>query len=241
MLTHSTGLSKKGWAFSLSGSRRWAEEGYVPGTYYDGWSYFAAVDKRLGQNHLLSLTVFGAPTENGRQGAAVQEMMDLAGTHFYNPNWGFQNGKKRNASVGKTHQPVIMLNHDYRINNNTTLTTGIGYSFGDRSVTALDWYNAPDPRPDYYRYLPSYYNGVVNPDPYQYQQVLDLMKSDINTRQINWTRLYDANRASISTIQNANGIPGNTVTGKRSRYIIEDRIINTQRINFNTVINTIII
>ena len=238
MLTHSTGLSKKGWAFSLSGSRRWAEEGYVPGTYYDGWSYFAAVDKRLGQNHLLSLTVFGAPTENGRQGAAVQEMMDLAGTHFYNPNWGFQNGKKRNASVGKTHQPVIMLNHDYRINNNTTLTTGIGYSFGDRSVTALDWYNAPDPRPDYYRYLPSYYNGVVNPDPYQYQQVLDLMKSDINTRQINWTRLYDANRASISTIQNANGIPGNTVTGKRSRYIIEDRIINTQRINFNTVLNT---
>ena len=27
MLTHSTGLSKKGWAFSFSGSRRWAEEG----------------------------------------------------------------------------------------------------------------------------------------------------------------------------------------------------------------------
>lgn len=77
MFTHSTGLSKKGWAFTLSGSRRWADEGYVPGTYYDGWSYFAAVDKRFGQKNLLSLTVFGAPTENGRQGAAVQEIMDL--------------------------------------------------------------------------------------------------------------------------------------------------------------------
>ncbi|HEX5651769.1 MAG TPA: TonB-dependent receptor [Chitinophagaceae bacterium] len=238
MLTHSTGLSKKGWAFSLSGSRRWADEGYVPGTYYDGWSYFAAVDKRLGQNHLLSLTVFGAPTENGRQGAAVKEMMDLAGTNFYNPNWGYQDGKKRNASIGRTHQPVIMLNHDYRINNNTTLTTGLGYSFGDRSVTALDWYNAPDPRPDYYRYLPSYYNGVVNPDPLQYQQLVNLMSSDINTRQVNWTRLYDVNRASIASIQNANGIPGNTVTGRRSRYIIEERIINTQRFNGNIVLNT---
>src|SRR5687767_12064822 len=55
MLTHSTGISKKGWAFTLSGSRRYADEGYVPGTYYNGWSFFAGVDKRLGQKHLLSL------------------------------------------------------------------------------------------------------------------------------------------------------------------------------------------
>ena len=74
MITHSTGMSKKGWAFSFSGSRRWADEGYVPGTYYNGWGYFLAADKRISQNHLLSLAVFGAPTENGRQGASVKEM-----------------------------------------------------------------------------------------------------------------------------------------------------------------------
>ncbi|MBK8495053.1 MAG: hypothetical protein IPL50_08475 [Chitinophagaceae bacterium] len=39
MITHSTGLNSKGWAFSFSGSRRWAEEGYAEGTYYDGWSF----------------------------------------------------------------------------------------------------------------------------------------------------------------------------------------------------------
>jgi hypothetical protein len=237
MFTHSTGLSKKGWAFTLSGSRRWANEGYVPGTYYDGWSYFAAIDKRFGQKNLLSLTVFGAPTENGRQGAAVQEIMDLAGTNYYNPNWGYQNGKKRNASIGRSHQPVILLSHEYRPNNNTTLSLGLGYSFGERSVTALDWYNAPDPRPDYYRYLPSYYNGVANQDPNQYQQLLDLMKNDVNTRQINWDRLYDVNRSSYATIQNANGIPGNNVSGRRSLYIIENRIINTNRFNGNAILN----
>ncbi|MCQ6473417.1 hypothetical protein, partial [Vibrio parahaemolyticus] len=32
MVTHSTGLNKKGWAFSLSASRRWASEGYTEGT-----------------------------------------------------------------------------------------------------------------------------------------------------------------------------------------------------------------
>ncbi len=239
MLTHSTGLSRRGWAFSLSGSRRWADEGYVPGTFYNGWSYFAAADKRFGQNHLLSLTIFGAPTENGRQGASVREMLDLAGTNFYNPNWGYLNGKKRNASVGWTHQPVIMLSHDFRLNNKTTLTTGAGYSFGDRSVSAMDWYNAPDPRPDYYRYLPSYTSTWASTtDPVQGQMLQDLMKYDINYRQINWQRLYDANRASFMTINNVNGIPGNTVSGLRSRYIIEERVINTKRLNLNSVINT---
>ena len=66
----------------------------------------------------------------------------------------------------------------------------------------------------------------------------DLMKSDINYRQINWQRLYDVNRASFATVNNANGIPGNTVSGSRSRYIIEERIINTKRFNANSVINT---
>ncbi|MDB5195906.1 MAG: TonB-dependent receptor [Flaviaesturariibacter sp.] len=254
MISHSTGLSKKGWAFSGSVSRRWAEEGYVPGTYYNGWSYFAGVDKRIGQKHLLSLVAFGAPTENGRQGATTKEMMDLAGKevsdndpntrsfesdHYYNPNWGYQNGVKRNASIGRTNQPVILLTHDFRIKNNMTLTTGAGFSFGDRSVTALDWYNAPDPRPDYYRYLPSYTGQYSsNPDPVQAQQISDLLHSDVNARQINWQRLYDVNRASFATIQNANGIQGNSVSGRRSRYIVEERVVNTKRLNLNSVLNT---
>lgn len=239
MITHSTGLSKRGWAFTVSGSRRWAGEGYVPGTYYNGWGYFAAIDKKVGQKHLFSLTGFGASTENGRQGASVQEMIDLAGTNYYNPNWGYQNGKKRNASIGRSHQPVLIFTHDFRVSSKTNITTAAAYSFGDRSVTALDWYNAADPRPDYYRYLPSYTGTWSSTtDQAQAQQLYELMSNDINLRQINWQRLYDANRANNTTINDANGIAGNTVSGRRSHYIIENRIINTQRFNANTVINT---
>jgi hypothetical protein len=97
----------------------------------------------------------------------------------------------------------------------------------------LDWYNAPDPRPDYYRYLPSYQLGSG-----LQQEVLNAMQSDINKTQINWAGLYDVNRNSIASIQNANGITGNTVTGKRSRYILENRVINTKRLNFNSVFNS---
>jgi hypothetical protein len=233
-ITHSTGLSKKGWAFTFSGSRRWSSEGYVPGTYFNGWSYFAGVDKKLGKNNLLSLVAFGAPTEDGLAGASTMEMMNLAGSHYYNPDWGYQNGQKRNADVAKTNEPVFILTHELHINKKTTLVTAAGYSFGTKSTSGLDWYNAPDPRPDYYGYLPSNYAD----DPYQQQQLQQLFSNNENTRQIDWQELYNINRNNIATINDVNGIAGNAVTGIRSLYILSDRVTDTKRFNANTTLNT---
>jgi hypothetical protein len=230
---HGTGVSKKGWAFVFAGSFRGADEAYVPGTYFNGYSYYIGVDKRFGQKHIISLSAFNAPTESGRQGAAIDEMRMISGDTYYNPTWGMQNGKKRNANLSRSNQPTFILNDEYRFNNRSTITTSISATVGIRSTTALDWYNAPDPRPDYYRYLPSYQQT-----PELQQQVLAAMQADVNKRQINWHQLYNVNRNSISTIQNVNGIEGNNVTGRRSRYIQEERIIDTRRLNFNSVFNT---
>ena len=235
MATHSTGLNKKGYAFSFSASRRWADEGFTDGTYYDGWSFFAAVDKRINDRHLLSFVAFATPTENGRQGSSTQEMLDIAGSNYYNPYWGYQNGKKRNASVARSFQPIGILTHDWKINDKTTLVTAASFSYGKRSTTGLDWYNAADPRPDYYRYLPSY-----QLDPVYAEQVRQELMNDVNKRQINWDVLYNTNYASYDAIQNANGIPGNTVAGKRSHYILEERIVNTTKYNFNSTLNSLV-
>ncbi len=232
--THNTGINKKGWAFTFSGSRRYADEGYVPGTFYNGWSWFFAVDKKFGQNQTVSLVAFAAPTESARQGAATIEMMQLSGSRYYNPDWGYQNGKKRNANVSKSNQPVIMLMHDYRINNKTDITTSASYLFGERSYSGLDWFNAPDPRPDYYPYLPSYFND----DPTQQKLVEENLLNNESSRQINWDNLYNINRENNSAIYNANGIAGNTITGSRSYYILGERVTNSKIINFNSVINS---
>lgn len=222
--SHGTGISKKGWAFAVAGSRRWADEGYVPGTYYDGWSWFAGVDKRVGQKHLLSLVAFGAPTENGKQGPAVAEVQQLTGSNYYNPYWGYQNGKKRNANIGRTNQPVFIFTHDYRVNNNTSLVTSLGYSFGKRSSSSLDWYNAADPRPDYYRYLPSYQE-----DPAFKARLAEVWRTDASISQINWAKLYESNLG----VETFNG-----TTGKRARYIIGNNVTDAKRFNFNTVLNS---
>ena len=230
--TTSTGMNRKGWAFSFSASRRYANEGYIPGTFYNAGSYFFAADKKIGYKSLISLIVIGSTVQNGRQGAAVNEMTELAGTNYYNPYWGYQAGKKRNANMASSHQPVLILSHELRINNNTSFISSIGYSFGLRCSTALDWYNAPDPRPDYYRCLPSFQQSET-----QKLQLSNAMKNDINLRQVNWQRMYEVNRNSNESITDADGITGNTVKGRRSRYILENRNIYTSRLNFSSVLN----
>ena len=109
MGTWSTGLMPSGWAVSLSGSRRWAQEGFVDGTFYDAWSYFASVEKRFGDRHALNLVVLGAPYKRGGSSPAVQEMYDLSDNQYYNSYWGYQQGEKRSGRVFQGHQPMASL------------------------------------------------------------------------------------------------------------------------------------
>ncbi len=232
MVTYGTGLLKGGWAFAGSLSRRWSDEGYVPGTYYNGWSYFLAGEKILNTDHSISLTAFGTPTERGKSSPAMQEMYDLAGSNYYNPSWGYQNGEKRNASVNISHQPTVILSHDWKINNLSTLKSSFGYTFGENINTGLDWYNAPDPRPDFYRKLPSYID-----DPAIAQMVADQLRNNETLRQIQWDDLYEINLNSFETIQNANGVTGSTYSGKRSKYILEERVADSRKMHISTNYN----
>ena len=218
-VTGATGLMDNGWAFAVSGSRRWAQEGYVDGTFYDAWAYFATAEKRLNSKHTLNITAFGAPNRRGKSGATTQEMYDLAGTSYYNPYWGFQNGEKRNSRVANYHRPVIILNHKYKINEKLDLNTNVLYTFGKGgSGTALDWNGPADPRPDYYRNLPSYFLGDV-----LYDQILDAYTNDETTRQLNFDKMYRANH-----------INGESV------YIIEDRRTDISQIQASTVASYIV-
>ncbi|MGJ7031147.1 TonB-dependent receptor [Niabella hirudinis] len=235
LLTHGSGFNKKGWAHSYMLSTRYSAEGYVPGTYYRSLSYYAAIDKRINTRNVFSLIAFGAPTENGRQTASVQEAMDLAGTVFYNPAWGYQNGKKRTAAATTTFQPVFMAVHERRPHAQTSWTTTLAYIFGKRKLSGFDWYNAPDPRPDYYRYLPGYY-AVTQPA--TAASLRALLSGNPDLLQVNWNRLYEVNRANWVTMRNVSGLPGNDVGGKRSLYILSNRVSDLRRYLINSMYAT---
>jgi len=235
MLTYGSGLNKEGWAFAFSYSRRWAQEGYVKGTYYDGHSFFASLEKFIGQKHSLSLTAMGAPTKNGRGKSSYQEMYDLADDQYYNPNWGYQNGEIRNSAVGKNSQPLIVMTYHWDINPKSSFQASAGYSFGYNRVSSLDWFNAINPQPDYYRNLPSFdANHGEDPEsfvPYA-AELTAILRSDENSRQINWDGLYEAN-ALHDTVYAG-------VSGRMAKYVVQEYVTNYNRYSMNAFYNTVL-
>ncbi len=231
MITHATGLMENGWAFTVSGSSRWAQEGYVRGAFYEAYAYFLAAEKRLNDKHSLGLIFMGSPSRRGKTGVSTAEVYELSGDNFYNPNWGLQNGEVRNARVGTFHQPRTMLSHYWTIDDTQNLTSTISYMFGRGGSTALNWYDAADPRPDYYRNLPSYYEE----DEYEYGYLTEMWTTSESFRQLDWDSFYNANRKNLYTVLNAEGEEGVNITGNRAKYIIEERRYDLQRFDFSTL------
>ena len=157
MVSYASGQLDNGWSYGFSFSTRQGNHGYVNGVYYNAYGYFASAEKIFNDKHRLSLMVMGAPTQRGAQQASTQEAYDLWGDNYYNPNVGLQAGKERNARVRRTHEPIAMLNYNWQITENTALSVATSVRFGFNGYSALTWYKGEDPRPDYYRVLPSYY------------------------------------------------------------------------------------
>lgn len=235
MLTHSSGLLKSGWAYSVSASKRWGQEGYVEGTFYDGYSYFAAVTKKIGTKHEINLSAFGAPTKRGKMSPSYQEAYNLT-SNYYNPNWGYQDGKKRNARVANIFQPTFILNYEFAPSDKTRWSTTASYQFGKNANSLLDWYNAPDPRPDYYKYLPNYYIYDEQPNLLASEQN---RQEFINNPQLKWDELYQANYLNRTPIPNADGTLSKD-TGRRSLYVLGNDIDDVKKWTFNTNLQTVL-
>jgi hypothetical protein len=239
MITHSTGLMQNGWAITVSASIRQGDaknmpKMYSPGTYFNSSAFYVAIDKRINDKHLFSFTGFGAPIEQGRSSAETQEAFQIAGSNYYNSLWGYQDGKVRNANVSKTNRPMLMLSHIFIPTNDTKLTTTVYFNFGKSSLTGLNWNNAPNPRPDYYKYFPSY--SYMSGDTVGGDLATSNWTNNINsTQQINWDKLIGMNQANLWTDPAQAGNINTTDT--RARYIVENKIEDLKNYGFNTVFN----
>lgn len=239
MLTHSTGMMQNGWAITVSASTRQgdAQRGpkmYSPGTYFNANAYYVSVDKRLNDKHLFTFTGFGAPIEQGRNTPSTMEAYELTGNKYYNPTWGYQNGKVRNSSVSKTHRPMLMLTHVFNPKEDTKLSTTVYYNFGKASSTWLAYNDYLNPRPNYYRYLPSYYYGTgdtINGDILTDQWI----NNTDGIQQVKWDDLIAINKGNLYTLPSQAGTINTTQT--RGIYILQNRVEDMKNLGFNTVFN----
>lgn len=196
MATYNSGLQENGLAYSISASRRWGNEGYVNATLYDAFSLFTAVDYQLNDKNSINATAIYAPSRSGQTTAITERAFNVFGEK-YNPYWGWQENEKRNSSIKKFEMPLLLLSHFYTTDK-SSITTSVGYQFGKQSASRLDYVNAPNPYPNYWKNL-----SAIS----EYPQIdwLNLYEVNLNTANIN-----DAGSAKYFIYENT--INENTIT-----------------------------
>lgn len=235
MGTYSTGLSDDGWAFTFSGSRRLAEEGFYDGSSYNAYSIFASIEKKFNDKHSINFTSIYAANRRGKTAANTQEVYDIKGIQ-YNPYWGYQNGEIRNSRIKDVEEPIYMLNHYWNISENTMLTTSASYQFGGIGNSRIDFngarvedsvldgdgnpfiveLGASNPDPTYYQNLPSY--GIRN----GLSDVYGMYRSFADDGQLDWQRLYESN----------------ATTGGNSAYVLYEDRNEDKRYSVNTILES---
>lgn len=218
MGTHASGMNKQGWAFVVSASRRWAQEGYFEGTDYAANSLFASVEKKFNDKHSLNLTAIYAQNSRGKNSPNTQEVNDLMGIK-YNSYWGWQDGKKRNSRDKDVEEPIVMLSHYWKITEKTTLNTNVAFQTGSIGNSRLDYQLGNNPDPTYYRNLPSYYSNLGDAAGAAAAETYFL-----NNSQINWNAMYLANQNSA--------FPG------RSVYVLYEDRTDDNQLSANSIINS---
>ncbi|MFD0799072.1 carboxypeptidase-like regulatory domain-containing protein [Maribacter chungangensis] len=223
MATYNSGVQKNGLAYMISASRRWAKEGFIDGTLYDAFSFYGALEYQMDSKNSVSLTAFSATNRRGRSSAITEEVYDLVGNR-YNPYWGKQDGKIRNSRERRISEPMVLLNY-FHDSKSLNLIAGLAFQTGSHARSRVGYYNAPNPDPSFYRYLPSFY--INSPIGANFVSADRARTSFMANPQWNWQNIYTANRS-----------PSNN--GKAA-YVLYDDVINdtqlTARINGNYRIN----
>lgn len=191
----SSGRGRNGWAYSVSGSRRFGRDAHIKGLFSDDWTATASVSRRLTTDSWLSLSFLAAPSERGARGASTRDAFGLYGDNLYNPYWGYHDAKMRSSRVRKESRPVVLASWHWEPSQRFRLMASLSYMFGRGSYSSLDWYDARQPLPDYYRYMPDYFV-----DPYVSETIAGAWRSrNPKVTQIDWEELYYVNRSSAGS------------------------------------------
>ncbi|WP_224484143.1 carboxypeptidase regulatory-like domain-containing protein [Robertkochia aurantiaca] len=187
-LTYTHANEKGTWFQTVSASKRWAEQGYVDGTPYNAHAFFAQTEIRL-KRHTFTLLGWYTPVKRGGSASLTKESIDLFGRR-YNPYWGLHDGEIRSSRMRRYKQPFFQFNYTY-VKAGFELRSAVSYTFGSRDRERLGYYNAPNPDPVYYRYMPGFYLSAFSGANFE---AADLARNALmESPQIDWASLYQVN------------------------------------------------
>lgn len=222
MATYNSGQSESGLSYAISGSKRFGNQGFIDGTFYGAYSIYGSLEYRFNEKNSLDMTAIFASNKRGQSAAITEEVFKLVGNK-YNPYWGYQKGKIRNSRVRKIQEPIFMLNH-YHSSDKVHFQAGLAYQIGSRKKSRLGYYNAPNPDPTYYRYLPSYYvNKAFGAN---FTNAALARKGFLEQAQINWESIYNANMRESEE--------------QKAAYVLYDDVVEEHLLSIKSTANLIL-
>ncbi|WP_282075061.1 TonB-dependent receptor [Maribacter aquivivus] len=189
MATYNSGVKNEKFAYIISASRRWAKQGYMDGTLYDSYSVYGSLEYLLNDKNTISATAIVASNRRGRSSAITEEVQEIQGNR-YNPYAGIQNGKIRNSRERHIREPLFLFNYHHE-SKSLQINAVIGYQTGVYKRSRLGYYNAPNPDPTYYRYLPSFY--LNSPIGANFESAIQAEEGFVENPQLDWENIYKAN------------------------------------------------
>lgn len=144
------------WQTGLVVEGRTGRDARIEGVYTDAVTLGARLSRSWHERSRLTLFATLPISRRGLRSAATEEAFALTDDPYYNPSWGFQQGKVRSARERREWLPFVMGEWEQRLSKATTLRATVGFQAGVSRQSALGWYNARTPLPDNYRYMPSY-------------------------------------------------------------------------------------
>lgn len=165
---------------------------------------------RFDDSRSLTAGVFWAYSRKNPRSSATKEAFGLTGDNYYNPSWGYLDGRKRNPRERVETPGLVFFAYDNEITRKTSLRASAAYRFGESAYSSLAWFDAETPYPDYYRYMPGYYGDTPTGESLREKW----RSKDPSVTQIDWERICEVNRY-------AGQLP---VEDGGARYLIEDRV-----------------
>jgi hypothetical protein len=125
----STGLNKKGWAFSAM-LGHWQGNGYIDNTEGRGQTYYFSVGYKPSEKHIFNFLVTGAPQWHAAAGR--QKLSDFVTNGIRYNSWNYQIDNQTYAG-GRNfyHKPVMNLSWDWKLSAKSNLST-VAYASSGR-------------------------------------------------------------------------------------------------------------
>lgn len=203
-----------GWHGSWAVDYRTGRDARIEGVFTDALQVGGRLTKRWTSGRELTLVATMPLSMRGLRSASTEEAFRLTDDPYYNPSWGFQDGKVRNARVRREWLPMLVMTFRSPLSTQSEVCVTAGAELGVRKQSGLGWYDARTPQPDHYRKMPSYTQDVESEAVWR--------EADARYTQVAWDELIEINRMGDGS----------------ATYALEDRVERESRMQVRAAFTT---